>query len=203
MTTTSSVDAAGRRRRTRPSLVAAVVAGVVVALLVALLATRSPAGDRIASADLVGSAAPAVSGDAVLGEDFDLGASDRWVVVNFFATWCVPCIQEHPELDAFAAQHQETGAARVVSVVYDEEADVVARFFERNGGDWTVLDADDGRTAFEWGVAKVPESYLVSPNGVVAARFVGGVTQEGLNQAMGWTDDAAVGGSPAPGEVGP
>ncbi|CAN5753722.1 hypothetical protein BH23ACT2_BH23ACT2_00540 [soil metagenome] len=192
----------GRRSRARPTLVAAAAAGVVIALLVVVLATRSPAGDRIASADLVGMAAPAVSGDVVLGDQFDLGASDRWVVVNFFATWCVPCIQEHPELDAFAAQHDATGAARVISVVYDEEAEVVARFFERNGGDWTVLDADDGRTAFEWGVAKVPESYLVSPNGVVAARFIGGVTQEGLNQAMGWTDGAAAGEPPVPGEAG-
>lgn len=171
-------------RRTRPTLIAAVVVGIVVALLVVLLATRDPAGERIASADLIGEQAPAIGGEVVLGEPFDLGATDRWVVVNFFATWCVPCIQEHPELRAFSEEHAETGDARVVSVVYDEKPAEVKAFFERKGGDWTVFDADEGRTAFEWGVAKVPESYLVAPNGVVVERFVGGVTQQGLDATI-------------------
>lgn len=182
-------------RRTRPTLIAAVVVGVVVALLVVLLATRDPAGERIASADLVGKQAPAIGGDVVLGEPFDLGATDRWVVVNFFATWCVPCIREHPELRAFSEEHAETGDARVVSVVYDEKASEVKAFFERKGGDWTVFDADEGRTAFEWGVAKVPESYLVSPTGIVVERFVGGVTQQGLNATIDAYERASEAGS--------
>lgn len=178
-------------RRTRPTLIAAVVVGVVVALLVILLATRDPAGERIASADLVGKQAPAIGGDVVLGEPFDLGATDRWVVVNFFATWCVPCIREHPELRAFSEEHAETGDARVVSVVYDEKPAEVKAFFERKGGDWTVFDADEGRTAFEWGVAKVPESYLVSPTGIVVERFVGGVTQRNLDDTIAAYERAA------------
>ncbi|MBX3285896.1 MAG: TlpA disulfide reductase family protein [Acidimicrobiales bacterium] len=178
-------------RRTRPTRIAAVVVGIVVALLVVLLATRDPAGERIASADLMGKPAPAIGGDVVLGEPFDLGASDRWVVVNFFATWCVPCQQEHPELRAFAEEHAETGDARVVSVVYDEQPAAVKDFFERKGGDWTVFDADEGRTAVDWGVAKVPESYLVSPTGIVVERFVGGVTQRGLDAVIDAYDRAA------------
>jgi cytochrome c biogenesis protein CcmG/thiol:disulfide interchange protein DsbE len=182
-------------RRTRPTLIAAVVVGIVVALLVVLLATRDPAGDRIASADLVGKPAPAIGGEVVVGEPFDLGATDRWVVVNFFATWCVPCIREHPELRAFSEEHAETGDARVVSVVYDEKASEVEAFFEREGGDWTVFDADEGRTAFEWGVAKVPESYLVAPTGIVVERFVGGVTQQGLDATIDAYEQASEGGS--------
>lgn len=171
-------------KRPRPTLVAASVVGVVVALLVVLLATREPAGERTASADLIGEPAPAVSGETVLGEPFDLGASDRWVVVNFFATWCVPCIQEHPELKAFEENHAEAGDARVISVVYDDKPAEVEAFFERNGGSWTVIDSDEGRTALDWGVAKVPESYLVSPTGIIVERFVGGVTEAGLDQVI-------------------
>jgi cytochrome c biogenesis protein CcmG/thiol:disulfide interchange protein DsbE len=182
-------------RRTRPTLIAAVVVGIVVALLVFLLATRDPAGDRIASADLVGKQAPAIGGEVVVGEPFDLGATDRWVVVNFFATWCVPCIQEHPELRAFSEEHAETGDARVVSVVYDEKAAEVKAFFEREGGDWTVFDADEGRTAFEWGVAKVPESYLVAPTGIVVERFVGGVTKQSLDATIDAYERASEAGS--------
>lgn len=173
-----------RRRRSRPTLVAAAVVGVVVALLVVVLATRESSGERIASADLIGEQAPDLRGEIVLGEPFDLGASDRWTVVNFFATWCVPCITEHPELRAFDAEHTEIGDAQVVSVVYDDERDDVEAFFAEKGGDWTVLDADEGRTALDWGVAAVPESYLVSPTGIIVERYVGGVTRAGLNRVI-------------------
>lgn len=83
------MTAAERPVRTgpRPTLVAAIVAGCVVALLVVLLATRNNAADTESSTSIEGERAPAVNGDLVLGEPFDLGASDRWVVVNFFATW--------------------------------------------------------------------------------------------------------------------
>ncbi len=187
--------AVSRSRRTRPTLIAAVVVGIVIALLVILLATREPAGERIASADLIGQQAPGVNGDVVLGTPFDIGAADRWTVINFFATWCVPCVQEHPELRAFSEAHAEVGDARVVSVVYDQQPAAVKKFFEENGGDWTVLDADEGRTALNWGVAKVPESYVVAPSGIIVERFVGGVTQQGLDAVI-----AAYSQAPGPSE---
>lgn len=170
--------------RTRPTLIAAVVVGAVVALLVVLLATRDPSGDKPSSAKLEGQRAPAVGGNVILGEPFDLGASDRWVVVNFFATWCIPCIKEHPELRSFSVAHEKSGDARVISVVYDQDPDVVREWFDRNGGDWTVFDSDEGRTSFEWGVTGVPESYLVAPSGIVVERIVGGVTQAYLDDLI-------------------
>lgn len=156
---------------------AAIAVGAVVALLVVLLATRQPAEDRKSNSALVGQQAPGIEGKVLVGEPFDLGATDRWVLVNFFATWCGPCIKEHPELTAFAKAHAKTGDARVISVVYSDKAADVRDFFTRRGGDWTVFDSDQGRTALDWGVAKVPESYLVAPTGIVVARFVSGVRQ--------------------------
>ena len=170
--------------RPRPTLIAAVVVGAVIALLVVLLATRDPSGDKPSSASLKGEPAPAVGGTAIIGEPFDLGASDRWVVVNFFATWCVPCIKEHPELRSFSVAHEKIGDARVISVVYDQDPDVVRKWFAENGGDWTVFDSDEGRTAFEWGVTGIPESYLVAPTGIVVERIVGGVTQAYLDDLI-------------------
>lgn len=155
-----------------------------MSLLVLLLATRDNASNRASSSALVGQRAPAVDGKVVLGEPFDLGASDRWVVVNFFATWCVPCRVEHPELRAFEAEHRKTGDAQVISVVYDQDPDVVRDWFEENGGDWTVFDSDQGRTAFEWGVTGVPESFVVSPSGIVVERIVGGVKKAQLDQVI-------------------
>src|SRR5690606_34602124 len=144
--------------RPRPARVAAVAVGVIVLLLVALLATREPASERQAESALIGQQAPGVGGEVLVGEPFDIGATDRWVVVNFFATWCAPCVVEHPELVAFAEDHADTGDARVISVVYSDKADAVRKFFLERGGDWTVFDSDQGRTALDWGVARVPES---------------------------------------------
>ncbi len=105
----------------RPARVAAVVVGVVVLLLVVLLATREPATDRKGTSHLIGEPAPGIGGDVLLGEPFDIGTNDRWLVVNFFASWCGPCIVEHPELVAFSEAHAESGDARVVSVVYSDK----------------------------------------------------------------------------------
>src|SRR3546814_7964023 len=64
----------------------------------------------------------------------------RWVAVNFFASWCTPCIQEHPELVAFDEAHREAGDAAVVSVTYDDRTDDAKEFFAKRGGDWPVVD---------------------------------------------------------------
>ena len=170
-------------KRTHPTRIAAVAVGAIMVLLVILL-VFAKTGERDTTTNLVGKAAPGIRGDVVVGKPFDLGASDRWVVVNFFATWCAPCIAEHPQLRAFAADHATKGDARVVSVVYDDKSADVKEFFKNNGGDWSVFDSDNGRTALDWGVAKIPESYLVSPTGIVVQRFVSGVTRAELDSVI-------------------
>jgi cytochrome c biogenesis protein CcmG/thiol:disulfide interchange protein DsbE len=180
-------------------MVAAIVVGLVMALLVVLLVTRKPASDTGGVSAVVGKQAPALGGKVLVGQPFDIGASDRYVLVNFFATWCTPCVQEHPELRKFSADMARTGQARVVSVVYGDKASAVRSFFVRRGGDWTVLDADNGRTALEWGVAKVPESFLVSPTGYVLQRIQGGVRAADLERLIDEYDrldaESAGGGS--------
>jgi cytochrome c biogenesis protein CcmG/thiol:disulfide interchange protein DsbE len=158
--------------------------GAVVALLVVLLITRQPAGDQSSASPIVGKRAPALEGTPIQGKRFVVAANDRWLLVNFFATWCTPCVAEHPELRAFSEEHQSDGKARVVSVVYGDKPAQVRKFFGEHKGTWTVLDSDDGRTALDWGVAKVPESFLVSPTGVVLERFSGGVTRDQLDATI-------------------
>ena len=72
----------------------------------------------------------------------------------------------------------------MVSVVYGERPAAGREFFDEQGGDWTVLDSDNGRTALDWGVAKVPESFLVSPTGVVVQRYQGGVVAADVEAAI-------------------
>jgi len=167
---------ADRPRSPVPAIVA-VVAVVMVALVV-LFATSDGDDDPDTSEQVVADTAPALVGTTTSGESFDLADErGRWVLVNFFATWCPPCVAEHPELVEFAARDAEH--ATVVSVSFDEPAPVIEEFFATNGGDWPVV-ADSHRIPIDWGVVKLPESFLVSPEGEVVRKVEGGVTAEGI-----------------------
>ena len=93
------------------------------------------------------------------------------MLVNFFATWCVPCRQEHADL----VELDEGGAANVVSVVYQDSPETVQAFLAEQGGDWPVLEDPSGQITLDYGVSKIPESYLIAPGGTVVAKFVRGV----------------------------
>lgn len=181
-----AIDLPPRRRGL--ALVSAVVVGTVVIALIVVLATREPAQDRAADSPLVGQVAPPLVGEVIApaadeGQTFDLDRlRGQWVVVNFFATWCVPCRVEHPELVEFADRHEAAADASVVSVVFDDEADDVAAFFDEEGGEWPVVDGDD--VILDWAVAAVPESFLVAPDGTVVAKVTGGVTADGLDALL-------------------
>jgi len=186
MDVTEAVDHPPRRRGV--VLVAAAVVAVAMVALIVVLATREPAQDRDTDSPLVGEIAPPLAGDTITTVDsmpaaFDLDRlRGQWAVVNFFATWCVPCITEHPELVAFSERHAEVGDASVVSVVFDDDAADVAAFFEENGGEWPVIDGE--QVILDWAVAAVPESFLVSPDGIVVAKITGGVTAEALDDLI-------------------
>ena len=187
--------AAPPRRRT--ALVAAAVLAVVLGGLVWILATRDPAQNRRADSPLVGRVAPPIEGVTIDGSTFDLDdARGQWVVVNFFATWCVPCRTEHPQLVEFASRHAVSGDAQVVSIAFDDQPDEVAGFFADQGGDWPVLVEGTGRTALDYGVSGVPESYLVAPSGVVATKIIGGVTADGIDRIIADIERAATVGNP-------
>ncbi|MEO7429587.1 MAG: TlpA disulfide reductase family protein [Acidimicrobiales bacterium] len=182
-------------RGPRTALVAAAVVAVLVALLVAVLATRDPSVERVTRSPLLGKLAPAIAGPTLSGDTFDLsGQRGRWVVVNFFATWCTPCLAEHPELAAFDQSHAATGDASVVSVLFDDKPEAARKVFEERGGDWPVVIDPTGSVSVAYGVARVPESFLVAPDGTVVQRLVGGVTAAGLDRILAQYE-AAAGGS--------
>ena len=128
-----------------------------------------PATDRVVStARSSGGRRRRSTATTLDGDSFDLDRlRGQWVVVNFFATWCVPCRQEHPELVSFHRRHTQAGDAAVVSVVFDDDHGEVQDFFDANGGTWPVVVGDEGQIALDYGVSGVPESFLVDPTGVV------------------------------------
>ncbi len=164
-------------------LVVVVVVGAVLAGLVVLLATAGGGDEADTSDQVVQDQAPPLVGMSTAGEPVDLESlRGRWVLVNFFATWCPPCVAEHPELIEFAGRHTEDAA--VVSVAFDEPASVIEQFFADNGGDWPVIAEDTGGIVLDYGVVKLPESYLVAPDGTVVEKLAGGVTADGLDRLI-------------------
>jgi cytochrome c biogenesis protein CcmG/thiol:disulfide interchange protein DsbE len=167
----------------RPALWIAVGLGVVLAAFVGVLATRGQAGETQADSPLLGQQAPEVAGTAINGGSVSLAQyRGRYVVVNFFASWCVPCQQEQPELTRFSQRHSSAGDAQVVSVVYQDSADAVRKLFEKSGSGWPVID--DSKAKVDFGVRGVPESFLIDPQGIVLARITGGVTAAGLDRLL-------------------
>lgn len=163
----------------------ALAAGLVVLGLLVVFVKGLGGDEDMASSPLDGKPAPELVGTALDGSPFDLARyRGSWVVVNFFATWCPPCVQEHPELVRFSEAHRAEGDRLLVSVVFNDDPAAVQRFFDEQGGDWPVLVDEGGAAAVAWAVAQVPESVLVAPNGVVVGKVKGGVRAEDLDRAI-------------------
>ncbi|MGI4941929.1 MAG: DsbE family thiol:disulfide interchange protein [Janthinobacterium lividum] len=98
-----------------------------------------------------------------------LAAMGRPVLVNFFASWCIPCVQESPLL----MQLSRTGLP-IWGVDYKDKAENATDFLSHNGNPYSRVARDAaGRTAIDWGVYGVPESYLIDAQGVVRWRWAG------------------------------
>jgi cytochrome c biogenesis protein CcmG/thiol:disulfide interchange protein DsbE len=179
-------------RKPRTALVASVVIAVLVALLVVVLATRDSSNERSTQSPLIGKIAPTVAGTTIAGEE--VSATDlrgRWVVVNFFASWCVPCLEEHPELLAFDAAHRAEGDAALVGVTFDNKTEDAREFFEEHGGTWPVIDDPENSIGVAFGVAQVPETFVIAPDGTVVQRYAGKVTRAALDQLIASYEAAA------------
>jgi len=155
---------------------------VAAAALVALLATSPPQTDTEVDTPLVGQTAPSITGPTLSGESFDLQAwRGRWVVVNFFASWCQPCQQEQPELVAFAYAHRVPGDAGLVGVLEDDSAATARAFMRSTGASWPAVIDAGGQIGLNYGVRGQPETFIVSPDGIVVAHFDGPMTNASLD----------------------
>jgi cytochrome c biogenesis protein CcmG/thiol:disulfide interchange protein DsbE len=101
-------------------------------------------------------------------------------VVNFWASWCGPCEEEHPLLLALQAE-----GVRVYGVNYKDQTAAARRFLERHGNPYTAVGVDGtGRAAIEWGVYGMPETFVVDGNGVIIYKQVGPITAEAMQARL-------------------
>ncbi len=174
-----------RRRRVAP-LVVGVIAVLMAGLFYVLLTTDGGGGDSAAT-PLLGRPAPEAVGTLDDGTSFDLSRrKGSWVVLNFFDPDCVPCIQEHPELVQFAEDQEQLGAdgAELYSVITRGNRDQIDEFFADNGGEWPQIYSEHDEFPVAFGVAAVPETWVIDPSGVVQLRLISKVTADDLNSIL-------------------
>lgn len=170
---------AGQVRRSRGGYVLPlIVVGVMSAFFLAALRSGDPS--RLPSA-LIGKPVPqfalapiegldAAGGNARPGISSADLASGEVTIVNMWASWCTPCVQEHPQLVALKQQY----GLRLVGINYKDEPEAARRFLTRNGNPFDAIGADTtGRVAIDWGVYGVPETYVVDGRGRIAFKYVG------------------------------
>lgn len=138
---------------------------------------------------LIGRIAPDFALKAVgTHETIDLARyRGRPVVLNFWATWCRPCWDEHPVL---TAQSQMMGnQVQFVGVVFQDEESKIEDFLRERGWAYPTLVDDKGKTAIAYGVGGVPETFFIDRTGKIVAKFEGPISPEELQanvmKAMG------------------
>lgn len=107
----------------------------------------------------------------------------RPYVVNFWASWCVPCRSEAPHLQAFAERNAGDGIA-LVGIVWNDDAANARRFREEFGLTYPQLTDPGNEAALDYGVFGMPETYVVDGRGVVMAKLIGAVGPTTLDDVL-------------------
>ncbi|MEQ1404645.1 DsbE family thiol:disulfide interchange protein [Neorhizobium sp. Rsf11] len=111
----------------------------------------------------------------------DAAITGKLTLVNVFASWCVPCRQEHPILKALA----DDSRLNIVGINYKDRNDNALRFLGELGNPYKAIGVDpNGKAAIDWGVYGIPESYLVGPDGTILYKRVGPFDERSLTQEL-------------------
>ncbi|MBA5778630.1 DsbE family thiol:disulfide interchange protein [Stappia sp. F7233] len=183
-------DAPRAKRRGLPvlALLPLVVFGALAALF--LLQLTSGRDTSLVPSALIGKPAPEFTLQPVpelLGENGPvpgLSKADllgKVSVVNVFASWCVPCRQEHPILTGLAKDKR----VQLVGINYKDKAENARRFLGSLGNPYARIGADEaGRATIDWGVYGVPETFIVGRDGTIRFKFVGPLSQETFDRVF-------------------
>jgi cytochrome c biogenesis protein CcmG, thiol:disulfide interchange protein DsbE len=148
--------------------------------------TRDPRESQVATPGVasVGKDAPAFDLRTLDGKRVQLAAlRGRPVIVNFWASWCAPCRQEFPLLKDALAKYRKDRLA-VVGVVYQDIPDDARAFAKQMKATWPLGVDGDRSTALAYGVRAIPQTFFITPNGVINQRIFGLRSAEGLDREI-------------------
>ena len=162
-------------RLARAGILFAIVALVVT---LALAFRRDPHDIRTGT---VGKPAPAftlsrLDGGAPLSLSQYAG---RAVVLNFWASWCIPCKQENPAL-VRAYERYRTSDVVIIGILYQDSTDSGRAYVRDLGVLWPTVADEDGRVSLSYGVFGIPETYFIGADGVIAGRHIGPIDERTL-----------------------
>lgn len=101
------------------------------------------------------------------------------VVLNFWASWCHPCLQEHVTFGLARENHKKQGV-RFFGIVYQDTRENVAQYVGKYGEAFDVLFDSESKTAIDYGVGGVPETFFIDREGVIRHKHAGVMTEEAL-----------------------
>lgn len=171
---------ASRSRKTVRNI--SIAMGILVVAFSVLLATRKPVDMQTVASPLLNKPAPAISGTSLQGGQVSLGDySGKFVLVNFFASWCTPCHSEEQDLVKFAEQHR---SVKVLGVPYNDANSSARQFLSSYGAHYQAVTDPQGQIALSYGVTNPPQTYLISPQGKILTEILGPVNLNSLNQLL-------------------
>ena len=157
------------KKRFNPTLIVLAMLGLGFIIFVVM----APPG-RMGGPPPVGSQAPAFELKDLDDKPWSLESlRGKVVLINFWATWCPPCKEEMPSLSELFIRNRDSDDFQMLTILYQDAPDNARKYFAENGFEMPVLIDPRGKVSKRYGLAGVPETYVIDKNGVVKKHFIG------------------------------